>query len=95
MNADRNNVEFHQNVPEFRKTLLAYFVELIPLFVVEFRGEIRAECHDEKGDAEEGVDQVENGQEPEFFILNEFAFRRRGKRTRNILKKEHANLIQR
>ena len=45
--------------------VLTNFVELIALVLVELGREIRAECHDEEGDAQQGVHQVQHGQEPE------------------------------
>ena len=44
---------------------LTNFVELISLVLVELWREVGAEGHDEEGDAEQGVHQVEHREEPE------------------------------
>ena len=46
-------------------TLLTNFVELVALVLVELGREIRAEGHDEESDAQQGVHQIQHGQEPE------------------------------
>ena len=44
---------------------LTDFVELISLVLVELWREVGAEGHDEEGDAEQGVHQVQHREEPE------------------------------
>ena len=53
----------YYNNCQTNKVLITDSVELTPLCIIELGCPVRTECEDEEGDPEDGVDEVEDGEE--------------------------------